>query len=134
MIELLLGAERLLAEGDVDRAEHLFAQVAEADPRNAIAVVGLARVARARGDMAAALETAQRALAIDPEDAAAQLLAADLRPAPATGPATGPAPEAEHTREPELELTRPPARDEPLTVQPRRSLVARLRAFLGIGR
>ena len=83
MIELLLVAERLLAEGDIDRAEHLFEQVAEADPRNAIAVVGLAQVAQARGDAAGAIRQALRALEIDPEEAAAQRLVADLEEVPA---------------------------------------------------
>lgn len=78
MIEVLLVAEQLLAEGDLDRAEHLFGQVAEADARNAIAVVGLARVAQGRGDLAGALSIARRALVIDPEDAAAQGLVAAL--------------------------------------------------------
>jgi len=72
MIELLLAAERILAAGDLDRAERLFAQVAVADPRNAIAVVGLAEVAAARGDDAGATAHAHRALEIDPENAAAQ--------------------------------------------------------------
>ncbi len=95
MIELLLVAERLLAEGDLDRAGHLFGQVAEADPRNAIAVVGLARVARARGDAAGALEIAGRALAIDHEDAAAQRLVDELgatapEPQPARAPESAP--------------------------------------------
>jgi tetratricopeptide (TPR) repeat protein len=74
MIELLLAAEGLLSAGKLDQAERLFEQVAEADPRNAIAVVGLARVALERGDAGAALATARRALDIDPQEAAARRL------------------------------------------------------------
>src|SRR5262249_50331591 len=72
VIERLLVAQGALADGRLDQAEQLFRQVAEADERNAIAVVGLAEVALARGEANRARELAARALAIDPEDAAAR--------------------------------------------------------------
>lgn len=72
MIELLLQAEGALSLGLLDRAETLYRQVASADPRNSIAVVGLARVALERRNEREALELAKRALAIDPENMAAQ--------------------------------------------------------------
>jgi uncharacterized protein HemY len=81
MIERLLAAERALAEGQLDQAERLFVQVAGADERNAMAVVGLAEVAVARGDRTAAAALAVRALTIDPDDAAAaRLLASTAAP------------------------------------------------------
>lgn len=96
MIERLLAAERALAGGNLDTAELLFRQVAEADERNAIAVVGLAEVALARGDAAAAGALARRALAIDPDDAAAARLllepAGEAAPPAATPAATDAAP------------------------------------------
>ena len=78
MIELLLVAEQLFDDGAFDLAELLFTQVAQADPRNAIAVAGLARVALARGDHEKAFDEARRALAIDPEESAAQRLIDEL--------------------------------------------------------
>ncbi len=84
MIELLLAAEQLLAAGRLDQAERLFEQVAEADPQNAIAVVGLARVALERSDEAGALATARRALEIDPEEAAARRMIDRLQVVAAT--------------------------------------------------
>ena len=78
MIEALLQAERLLVHGLVDQAERIYAGAARADPRNAIAVVGLARVALERGDERLAYERACEALEIDPENAAALRLEARL--------------------------------------------------------
>jgi predicted TPR repeat methyltransferase len=98
MIELLLAAERLLARGEMDAAGRLFEQVAEADPRNAIAVVGLARVAERRGDRDAAATLARRALDIDPDDPAAAHLLETLSaspsvfPEPLAGPVAAPSP------------------------------------------
>jgi hypothetical protein len=74
MIELMLQAERALAVGLIDQAERLYWQAVEADRRNAIAVVGLARVALERGDNRLAYTFAQGALSIDPENDAARRL------------------------------------------------------------
>jgi thioredoxin-like negative regulator of GroEL len=78
LIEALLQAERLLVHGLVDQAEDLFRRSAEQDPRNAIAVVGLARVAIERGDDHLAYRRACDALRIDPENDAALRLEARL--------------------------------------------------------
>lgn len=78
MIEPLLQAERALATGLLDRAEALYAATLEADPRNAIATVGLARVALERGDEEGALRLGRAALAIDPGDLVAQRLVSRL--------------------------------------------------------
>ena len=78
MIEILLQAERALSVGLLDRAETLYRQVASADPRNSIAVVGLARVTLDRGNELAALDLARDALTIDPENDAAQRMIARL--------------------------------------------------------
>jgi tetratricopeptide (TPR) repeat protein len=79
MIELMLQAEQALALGLTDQAEQLYGGVVEADPANAIAVVGLARVALERGDQRGALELTRRALAIDPENVTALRMEARLR-------------------------------------------------------
>jgi thioredoxin-like negative regulator of GroEL len=78
VIERLLAAEGALAKNELDHAQRLFGQVAEADPRNAMAVVGLARVLARRGDTEAARELLAHALEIDPEEAAARRLLARL--------------------------------------------------------
>ena len=74
MIEPLLEAERAMSFGLLDQAERLYRQVAEHDPGNSIAVVGLARVTLERGDERTAYVLARRALTIDPDNPAAQHL------------------------------------------------------------
>ena len=71
MIELLLEAERSLSMGRLEEAGRLYRLVADADPHDSIALVGLARVAAERTDDAGALVYARRALALDPQNAAA---------------------------------------------------------------
>ena len=107
MIESMVQAEQALDLGLVDQADRIYQQVATADPHNAMAVVGLARVRLERGDQAGAHELALRALLIDPENSAALRLEARLREVlagagqsvagpPAVGPAStkpGPAQE-----------------------------------------
>jgi thioredoxin-like negative regulator of GroEL len=78
VIELLLQAERDLSVGQLDAAERLYRQVIAADPRNSIAVVGLARVALERGEEREAYQLARAALEIDRDNAAAQRLVARL--------------------------------------------------------
>jgi tetratricopeptide (TPR) repeat protein len=78
VIERLLAAERALGSDDLELAHRLFEQVADADARNAIAVVGLGEVAERRGQREKARELGERALEIDPDDAAAQRLLARL--------------------------------------------------------
>lgn len=104
MIEALLQAERLLVVGLVDQAERIYTSALEQDPLNAIAVVGLARVALERGDDRLAYQQARRALEIDPENAAAirlELRLAEVlsrrdaeQSAADAGPASGAPPQA----------------------------------------
>jgi hypothetical protein len=73
-IERLLEASRAFDRGDLDAAEQVYLAVAEVDPRSTIAVMGLARVAMARGgdaNLALAERLASTVLAHDPENAAA---------------------------------------------------------------
>lgn len=74
MIEVLIEAERALTHGLVDQAERLYRQVAENDPKSSIAVMGLARVALERDDDRTAYLHGRAALAIDPDNPAAQHL------------------------------------------------------------
>ena len=64
MIEQLLRAENALALGLLDQAEKLYEQTLAHDPANAIALVGLSRVALERGDERASLGFARRAVSI----------------------------------------------------------------------
>ena len=68
MIEQLLRAENALALGLLDQAERIYEQTLAHDPANAIALVGLSRVALERGDERASLGFARRAFSIDPEN------------------------------------------------------------------
>ena len=72
MFELLLQADRSLADGALEQAERTYWQLVDLDPSNAIAFSGLARVALARGDERLARDFAGRALDLDPESVAAR--------------------------------------------------------------
>jgi tetratricopeptide (TPR) repeat protein len=78
MIEPLLQAERLLLHGLVDQAEQIYRRTLDNDPRNAIAAVGLAKVALERDDFQQAYEHACHALTIDRENPSALRLEARL--------------------------------------------------------
>ena len=81
MIELLLQAERAAGAGHLDQAERLYWQAIDADSQNAIAIVGLAKVARLRGDDRTAIAFGRRALKVDSENAVARRLVAELEAA-----------------------------------------------------
>jgi len=140
MIELILQAERALSVGQLEQAERLYRQAAEADPRNSIAVVGLARVALDRGDDRGAYTLARQALDIDPENAAAQRLADRLDevmryrgeepPAPKAAPPAAPAPPTLPSTTPPPTKAPPPPVAKPPAATPRprrRSLLDRIR-------
>ncbi len=147
MIERLLAADAALERGELETAEKLFGSVAEADPRNAIAAVGMGRVAAGRDDAAGARAWFQRALEIDPEEAAARRLLAALEREVAaeagamqagtaqsggghTGGAETALPPAEaHHPVPPAPDARPPAASSPPS---RPSLFDRIRAWLGL--
>jgi hypothetical protein len=129
VIEILLEAERALSFGRIDRAEELYRQVSSNDPRNSIAVVGLARVALERADDLGAYLLARRALVIDPENDAALRLAQRLEEVLATRgePVDDPLPAAPAPAAPS-EPAPTPARTTAAPGQPgRRSLIDRLR-------
>lgn len=79
MIEQILQADRYLQVDQVERARQTYQRVVEADPGNAIAVVGLARCALAEGDDQRAHALASEALGIDPENDMARRMEARLR-------------------------------------------------------
>jgi hypothetical protein len=132
VIELLLEAERAMSFGRVDRAEEIYRQVAESDPRNSIAVVGLARVALERTDDLGAYLLARRALVIDPENDAARRLVMRLEEVLATRgePVADPLPAPPPPSSPEP-ADGPSADADPATAaarpRRRRSLIDRLR-------
>jgi hypothetical protein len=115
MIELLLEAERALSVGLLDQAERLYRHAADGDPRNSIAVVGLARVALERGDDREAYLLGRRALDIDPQNQAAVRLVDRLAEVMAHRGET--APVAGTTAEPKPA----PAATSPARTQPRRA-------------
>ncbi len=78
MIEQLLRAENALVLGLLDQAEQIYAQTLAHDPANAIALVGLSRVALERGDERGSLTYARRAMAIDPENGQASRMVVRL--------------------------------------------------------
>ncbi len=131
MIEPLLHAERLLLMGMLDQAEAVYRRTVEHDPRNAIAVMGLARVAVERGEMEEAHVQAARALRIDPENAAAAAM--EARTAELLGRRPGGQPGGDGRRgaqpvpDDELDSSSERApRGEPATGTDRRSLLRRI--------
>jgi uncharacterized protein HemY len=100
MIEMMLEAERAMAVGLLDKAERLYAQVAAADPRNSIAVMGLARIALERDNQRGAYLLARRALVLDPDNPMASHMArrmAEIMAGRGEIPPADPAPSAPGT-------------------------------------
>ncbi len=129
MIEILLQAENSLQLGMLDQAERRYWQVLESDPANAIAIVGLGRVALERGDERTALAFGRKALGVDPENSVARRLVdrleevirergdvvPDAPPEPPTGPRPGGAPLA---AEPAAEPAAVPAAEPAVVPDP----------------
>ena len=130
--------------GQLDLAEEIYQQVTTSDPKNSIAVVGLARVTLERGDDLGAYLLARRALAIDPENDAARRMAVRLEEVLATRgqPVADPLPTEAAAPPPptdEQDVSGPSAPDAPIDSagahiprqvpqkRKRRSLIDRLR-------
>jgi tetratricopeptide (TPR) repeat protein len=119
MIEMLLQADRLLTVDMTDQADAIYRRVAEQDPRNAIAVVGMARCALARGDDEEAYRLALRALDIDPENDMAQRMTTRMAEVLAyRGGAAGQAPQADTAAAPPAATTPPAATAAPQPTAP----------------
>lgn len=136
MIEQLLQADRLLVVDQVRQARDMYARVAELDPGNAIAVVGLARCALADGDDRTAYELAARALRIDPENDMARRMEARLaevlaergEPVDRSSTVNGSAAAATNTATPAATIPEPATTPEAAaTTTARRSFLDRLR-------
>jgi tetratricopeptide (TPR) repeat protein len=136
MIERLLAADAALERGDLAAAEKLFGSVAEADPRNAIAAVGMGRVAAGRDDADGARTWFQRALEIDPQEAAARRLLTALERELAAEPGIEPIPEVtpEAAAKPAAQAAPTPRAAAPAIAAKRPSLVQRIRGWLGLSR
>lgn len=130
MIELLLQARRADEAGRLDEAERRYRQVLAADPRNVIALVALARLARRRGDRAAASELAISALAVDPGNVAARA-ERDALGAGGTSGSEVPPPGGAPLEEPGAEWPWPDLDQQLERYRPRSSPISRL---LGRGR
>lgn len=70
-LAMLAEAERLAAAGEADAATGYFETALAADPRNAAAFVGLARIARAQALTGKAIAFYREALALDPANRSA---------------------------------------------------------------
>lgn len=129
MIELMLEAERALAVGLLDQAERLYAQVVAADPRNAIAIVGLARVALERDDQRGAYVLARRALVLDPDNPAASHLSrrmAEIMAGRGEIPPDDPGTPASQPRDGDQATARPTHADAPPDRAPAPGMLDRL--------
>lgn len=67
-LAMLAEAERLAAAGEADAATGYFETALAADPRNAAAFVGLARIARTQSLTGKAITYFREALALDPDN------------------------------------------------------------------